>query len=62
MDQRRLERSWVLCQEILAHFASFSISAHRSLKLLQKVHGDVMARVAGMFQDALVNIAGFSLT
>ncbi|KAK0721293.1 fungal-specific transcription factor domain-containing protein [Apiosordaria backusii] len=49
MDQRRLERSWVLCQEILAHFASFSISAHRSLKLLQKVHGDVMARVAGMF-------------
>ncbi|KAK4176854.1 fungal-specific transcription factor domain-containing protein [Triangularia setosa] len=51
MDQRRLERSWVLCQEILAHFASFSISAHRSLKLLQKVHGDVMARVAEQAGD-----------
>ncbi|KAK4195296.1 fungal-specific transcription factor domain-containing protein, partial [Triangularia verruculosa] len=51
MDQRRLERSWVLCQEILAHFASFSISAHRSLKLLQRVHGDVMARVAEQAGD-----------
>ncbi|KAK0660802.1 fungal-specific transcription factor domain-containing protein [Cercophora samala] len=51
LDQRRLERSWVLCQEILAHFASFSISAHRSLKLMQKVHGDVMARVAEQAGD-----------
>jgi hypothetical protein len=45
LDKRRLENCWILCQAILAHFASFSISAHRSLKLLQKVHADVMSRV-----------------
>ncbi|KAK4143385.1 uncharacterized protein C8A04DRAFT_28808 [Dichotomopilus funicola] len=44
MDKQRLERSWMRCQEILAHFTSFSVSAQRSLRLLQKVHGDVMSR------------------
>lgn len=46
LDKQRLENSWMLCQAILAHFSSFSISAHRSLKLLQKVHADVMSRVS----------------
>lgn len=48
MDKQRLERSWMRCQEILAHFTSFSVSAQRSLRLLQKVHGDVMSRCSGM--------------
>ncbi|KAK4166921.1 fungal-specific transcription factor domain-containing protein [Cladorrhinum sp. PSN259] len=48
LDRNRLERSWMLCQEILAHFASFSLSANRSLKLLQKVHRDVMSRLTGV--------------
>jgi hypothetical protein len=47
LDRQRLERSWMLCQTILAHFASFSISAQRSLRLLQKVHADVMSRSLG---------------
>ncbi|KAK4247535.1 fungal-specific transcription factor domain-containing protein [Corynascus novoguineensis] len=46
-DTHRLERSWMLCQGILAHFTSFSISAQRSLRLLQKVHADVMTRSSG---------------
>ncbi|KAH6847611.1 fungal-specific transcription factor domain-containing protein [Chaetomium sp. MPI-CAGE-AT-0009] len=44
LDKQRLERSWMLCQKILAHFTSFSISAQRSLRVLQKVHADVMSR------------------
>ncbi|AEO59770.1 hypothetical protein MYCTH_2308290 [Thermothelomyces thermophilus ATCC 42464] len=44
VDRQRLERSWMLCQGILAHLTSFSISAQRSLRLLQKVHADVMSR------------------
>ncbi|SPQ24490.1 cd129f82-9bba-4a71-acdc-d57eeb06dec4 [Thermothielavioides terrestris] len=44
LDKQRLERCWTMCQEILAHFASFSISAQRSLRLLQKVHADAMSR------------------
>ncbi|KAL2130419.1 hypothetical protein VTI74DRAFT_6508 [Chaetomium olivicolor] len=46
VDTQRLERSWLLCQTVLTHFASFSISAHRSLRLLQKVHADVMSRAS----------------
>jgi hypothetical protein len=37
----------MLCQKILAHFTSFSISAQRSLRVLQKVHADVMSRSTG---------------
>ncbi|KAK3306082.1 fungal-specific transcription factor domain-containing protein [Chaetomium strumarium] len=47
LDRQRLERCWMMCQGILSHFASFSISAQRSLRLLQKVHADVMSRSAG---------------
>lgn len=47
LDRGRLERCWMLCQTILAHFSSFSISAQRSLRLLQKVHSDVMSRSPG---------------
>ncbi|KAL2163301.1 hypothetical protein VTH06DRAFT_5358 [Thermothelomyces fergusii] len=36
---------------ILAHLTSFSISAQRSLKLLQKVHADVMARSSAAASD-----------
>ncbi|KAL2258219.1 hypothetical protein VTK26DRAFT_8564 [Humicola hyalothermophila] len=46
LDRQRLENCWMLCQAILAHFSLFSISAHRSLKLLQRVHADVMSRVS----------------
>ncbi|KAK4121993.1 hypothetical protein N657DRAFT_665233 [Parathielavia appendiculata] len=52
LDRQRVERSWMLCQTILAHLASFSISAQRSLKLLQKVHGDVMSRCLDKDQEA----------
>ncbi|KAK4235885.1 fungal-specific transcription factor domain-containing protein [Achaetomium macrosporum] len=47
LDRQRLERCWMMCQGILSHFASFSISAQRSLRLLQKVHADVMSRSSG---------------
>ncbi|KAK4154105.1 fungal-specific transcription factor domain-containing protein [Chaetomidium leptoderma] len=51
LDRQRLERAWMLCQGILAHFASFSISAQRSLRLLQKVHADVMSRSTALDKD-----------
>lgn len=47
LDKQRLERAWMLCQKILAHFTSFSISAQRSLRVLQKVHADIMSRSIG---------------
>lgn len=43
-DQQRLERSRGLCEEILGHFASFSISAHTSLEHLRRFHGNMIAR------------------
>lgn len=47
LGRQRLEQSWLLCQEILGHFSTFSNSAQKSLHLLKRVHSDVMARVAG---------------
>ncbi|KAK5662205.1 hypothetical protein OQA88_8110 [Cercophora sp. LCS_1] len=46
LGRQRLEQSWLLCQEILGHYSSFSNSAQKSLQLLKRVHADVMARVA----------------
>ncbi len=46
-QQLRLDRAWVLCQDVLVYLASYSISAQKSLKLLQRVHADVVSRVSG---------------
>ncbi|KAK3391371.1 fungal-specific transcription factor domain-containing protein [Sordaria brevicollis] len=46
LNQQRLERSWRLCEEILAHFASFSISAHTSLEHLRRFHGNMISRLS----------------
>jgi hypothetical protein len=59
LDRQRLERSWMLCQGILSQFTSFSVSAHRSLKLLQKVHADVMSRSSGESLSGFVVSGGF---
>ncbi|KAK4184194.1 fungal-specific transcription factor domain-containing protein [Podospora australis] len=53
VDRQRMEKAWNLCQEIVTHFASFSISSNRSLKLLQKVHGDVIAQVSDPPSDMM---------
>lgn len=57
-EQQRLHRSWDLCEEILGHFASFSISAHTSLVHLRKFHGNMVSRLSGMWSAMMISTRG----